>query len=1238
LYVVKSGILLASRFRVIRTLGKGGMSKVFEAIDTHYDRRVALKAIRRAEGLSLLRFKEEFRSLAELRHPNLVELYDLARDGKRWFFSMELIEGIDLITHIEAVGGSGSMYGLSTDDSQLEDGDLSEHSATPWHEVRRMYAEIGRALVYLHERGTIHRDLKPSNILVDAMGRPRILDFGIAKFVGVAEEVQTALSRRKVGTPGYVAPEQIKGKAIPASDIYSLGVILYRILTGRLPFRGRKRDVLVAHLTEMPPPPGDVPGVDSELAELAMRMLDKDPARRPIAAELEQLAALDAPRQSIDMPSLDDTDVQTPFVGREGPVREALGHLLEMTIGGPLMVCIDGPSGIGKTRLAEEVIDLARQRGVRCFYSRCYEREQIPYKAFDSTVDQLVGTLVSSEDRELLLNAVDLDKLRILSRMFPYAAELMRQRKDETSQERPVLREPAVRRHQAFTALQRLLDIVAGGSGLLLFIDDLQWADGGSFELLDHLLRQRGQRLGIMATLRPDEGVVPAWITENRPSASRRIYHIPLSSMEANETETLVHSISPGMSLTDETVESIVEEAEGNPLIIEELVRFNRDNVLESGRSTSPISFNEMVRRRHRSLEPGAQDIVEICAAAAYALELGAIAAAAKLSIQETSSLAVMLTDQRILRRVAGKEGRVQLVPFHDRATRIVLEEVEPARRRQIHRRLAASLEQSSPESFHALADHWRMAGVPERASTYALRAAEHAEQVQLLDRAIRYYAMALGFPPAGVEEWQIRIRLAEALDRRGRFTEAGRAFRAAASRSPIEVRSSLMLRGARAMLKSGDAPLAVRTMSNVTELIWAEPLVLPWGRLLLGTAHEVLGSRPWIPPGLVFRGSGDEIGGEICLDVAQVLRFLLPQRSLHLMFRGLRLARHRGDPVMTARALVALAGFVGTIGSPWLLRRAQRLLGKAEALFGADRAKRGLADLHGARAFLCSMDCRWDDMRASTAQALEVFRDEGVERSWEAQMVQVQAVLGEVDAGDLTQADLLCAELLPERKSWSDPDLLLWIRWARIRIEMAFGRWEVVEKLCRVGLRSTTETPAASRPLWSRFRGALAVAQAGQGNDSAAVTGLERTQLALRRQYGLDPLSLSEFRNCAVFVYASAAGREVGSQRKRYLRRTRRIARRLSRSTHRVFHARGLRWLAEADLIDGRAERAARTARRAVDGLLASRQRLEAAQALLTQARAEAEAKHPAAEETRRVAARQVGEILKGAGGSKEP
>ncbi len=1220
---------------MVRTLGKGGMSKVFEAIDTHYDRRVALKAIRRAEGLSLLRFKEEFRSLAEYRHANLVELYDLVSDEDRWFFSMELIEGIDLITHVEAVGGSGSMPGTSGDPDHTDtsrDGPLM----APWHEVRRLFAEIGRALVYLHERGTIHRDLKPSNILVDALGRPRILDFGIARFTGVAEEVQTALSRRKVGTPGYVAPEQIKGRAEPASDIYSLGIILYRILTGHLPFRGRKRDVLVAHLTETPPPPGEFPGADPDLSALCERMIAKAPAERPTAADLIGLARLEPqPPEPVFIPTLDEEEGEPPLIGRDAEVQQVLGHLLEMTVGGAVMVCLDGPSGIGKTRLAEEVLDLARRRGVRSFRARCYEREQIPYKAFDAVVDQLVSTIFAAEDRAMLLRGVDPEHLVTLARVFPFAAELPF-KATETMEIRVATREPQLRKAAAFEGLLELLGIAASDTGLLLFIDDLQWADDGSFELLDYMLRQRGRRLGIMATLRPGEGAVPEWVLDERKAGPRRIHHVPIGPIGFEQSQELVRALSPSTTPSDDFVKSVAEGADGNPLVVEELVRFNAEHAIEAGSTTFPITFPEMVLRRYGSLEPRLRQVIEICVAAAYALDLAAIAAAARLSIQETSVLAMQLADRRMLRRVAGREGQIRLFPFHDRATSVILDDMEPSRRRQIHKRLAEHLEKTDPDAFHQLADHWRLAGVPERASMYALRAAEHAEAMQLLDRAIRYYAMTLGFPPAGVHDWQIRVRLAEALDRRGRFTEAGRAFRDAARRAPQEMRTSLMLRGARAMLKSGMTPTAVRTMSRVAESLWGEQLILPRWSLAVGIAGEFLRSRQRVPALLRGVGEGASQSAEMCLELGQVLRFLLPWRAVHLLLRALRLARAEGDSVMVARVLVGLAGFLGFVGTRTLRRRCGVMLGKAEALLGTDPEVRGWGSLHGVRALLASLGCQWDDMRAATDRALAAFQNEGNERSWDAQMVRVVRVMGEVDAGDLRRAERVALELLPTHVDWDDLDLQIWVRWARIRIDLAFGRWEDAERGARSGLRACAESRAATRPLWVRYRGALAVALAGQGRDVEATTGLERTRLAVRRGGGLDPLSLAEIHHCMAHVYTAAAGREVGRVRERYLRRAREAIRRLRWSLHRPFNARALRWEAEVAYLDGHNERAIRLARRAVDALLASRQRLEASHALLTQARAELEAGHRDADDTRRAAARQLADLLRGEAGER--
>ncbi|MDP7113946.1 MAG: serine/threonine-protein kinase, partial [Myxococcota bacterium] len=309
------GTLLASRFRILRTLGKGGMSTVYEALDTRVDRHVALKIIRRPEGFSLLRFKEEFRALGELRHPNLIELYDFARDEETWFFTMELIEGVDLVAYLDGVRASESAY-LASMESAVGDR-VSGERVTPTREIFRVMAEIGAAVAYLHEQGTIHRDLKPSNILIDGRARPRILDFGIARFLTAPEEVKRALNTRKVGTPGYVAPEQINGRAVPASDMYSMGVILYRLLTGKLPFRGRKKEVLRAHLAEIPVSPVEIqPSADPFLAELALRLLDKDPTRRPSPGELAQITRPEHEQEYHGFRPVAPAEQDTPLVGR----------------------------------------------------------------------------------------------------------------------------------------------------------------------------------------------------------------------------------------------------------------------------------------------------------------------------------------------------------------------------------------------------------------------------------------------------------------------------------------------------------------------------------------------------------------------------------------------------------------------------------------------------------------------------------------------------------------------------------------------------------------------------------------------------------------------------------------------------------------------------------------------------------------------------------------------------------
>jgi len=1212
--IVKKATLLASRYRIVRKLGAGGMSEVFEAVDTHYDLRVAVKVIRRAEGFSLLRFKEEFRSLADLRHPNLIRLFDLAFDGEKWFFTMELVDGLDLVTHVEALSGSPSLHSV---ESSLDESSLYGRSAVS-SEIRRLFNEIASALQFLHSAGMVHRDIKPSNILVDSLGRPRILDFGIAKYIGSAEEIQEALRLRKVGTPGYVAPEQIRGRALPASDVYSLGVILYRMLAGKLPFRGRKKQVLVAHLTKVPRAPAEIrPEADAELSNLAMRMLRKDPAVRPTADEVRRLSEQDRSVLSIEIVAGGAAaESAAAFVGRSSEVRRVLGHLLELPLGRPLMVTVEGVSGIGKTRLAEEVLQRVRKHGVRCFQARCYEREQIPYKALDAVVDQLVSHVLSTGEADLLLRGIDPDGLAALARLFPYAAELPLGGGEKVSSYIATI-DFGLSPERAYEALTGLLGAVAGSSGLVLLIDDLQWADDGSYELLHHLLHQSGLRIGIVATLRPDEGALPVWLAT--PDESMRIERVPLSPIDRAETEALIETIA--QDIPPRVVEQVSDEAQGNPLAIEELVRFYAERA-----SAETVSFAEMIERRLDELEPAGRAVLEVCAAAGYALDMDAVAAGAKRPSQETGFVAVDLVEKRLLRQVAGRERNVHLFPFHDRVTQIVLSRMEPSHKRRIHRRLAAQLAAARPNAYHALADHWRLAGVPERASSYALRAAEHAEEVQLLDRAVRYYALALGFPPAGIEEWQIRGKLASALDRSGRFAEAGRAFHDAARRAPKDVRGGLMLLGARAQLKAAETSTALRSMEKVTQHLWDEPLLLPRWRTLLGIGLEYLGSRRWFPSFLAPAPSVSPEHTELCIELASVTRALMPLRATHLTARALRLARLRGDPVMIARVLVTVAATLGSHGSPVILSRSRALLGAAEALFGGDPNVIGLGSLHGTRALLAALGCRWDDMRASMKRSLETFQAEGRSRSWHAQMVRVHGVIGEVEAGALHEAEEQSRALLPHDRTWGYAGLSGWVLWARVRVDLAFRRWPEAERLCRAGLRVTRSD--ASHSLWIRFRAGLAAALIGSSRDTAAVTGLERTNRVARGTMWVDPLGRGEFDQLAAFVYVTAARRDAPNRR--LLRRARYHAARLHRSPHRYLRPRGTCWLAEIALLRGQPRRAVRLARRAVDELLASQQRLEAARALTTLSRAEKELGLPQAAETHRNATAQLAEILR--------
>jgi serine/threonine-protein kinase len=247
--------VVAGRYRLVRRLGSGGMSEVWAAEDLELERAVALKLL----GLEAdpARFGREARAAAALAHPNVTQLFDYGKWEERPYMVLELVPG-----------------------GTLEDR-LRDARPLPDAETARIAAEIAAGLAHAHEREFVHRDLKPANVLFDGDGRAKIADFGIARIsgAGTLTEAGTLL-----GTAAYISPEQAAGEtATAASDVYSFGVILFRMLTGRLPFEAQEPLELVALHRDAPPPPVAAfrPDAPVRLARLADASLAKDPQERP---------------------------------------------------------------------------------------------------------------------------------------------------------------------------------------------------------------------------------------------------------------------------------------------------------------------------------------------------------------------------------------------------------------------------------------------------------------------------------------------------------------------------------------------------------------------------------------------------------------------------------------------------------------------------------------------------------------------------------------------------------------------------------------------------------------------------------------------------------------------------------------------------------------------------------------------------------------------------------------------
>ncbi|MEU5363893.1 serine/threonine-protein kinase [Streptomyces sp. NPDC005925] len=256
-------MLLADRYRLHGLLGRGSVGEVWQATDEVLGRRVAVKLLRTEEATDVERFRMEALTAARLNHPHVVSVYDFGSDRGQLYLVMECVDGWSLAQ------------------------ERSLRGVLPPREAAVLAAQVAAGLSAAHQHGVIHRDIKPANIMLGADRTAKITDFGIARFADQADCSLTATGKI-VGTADHLAPERALGRpARPPADVYSLGCVLYQLLTGRAPFQGATSLAVVRqHVDAVPIPPARLrPDIPPALSDYVLRLLAKDPTQRPTADE-----------------------------------------------------------------------------------------------------------------------------------------------------------------------------------------------------------------------------------------------------------------------------------------------------------------------------------------------------------------------------------------------------------------------------------------------------------------------------------------------------------------------------------------------------------------------------------------------------------------------------------------------------------------------------------------------------------------------------------------------------------------------------------------------------------------------------------------------------------------------------------------------------------------------------------------------------------------------------------------
>jgi eukaryotic-like serine/threonine-protein kinase len=726
-------------YRLIRRVGAGGMGQVFQATDERTGADVALKLLLphiAAEPDLLLRFKREFRALVRLNHPNVVRVFDAGIERDVPFMVMEYVIGSSLRAYFDQNRGNTNF----------------------WAVARTCLVQILEALAHIHTRRVIHRDLKPENLLVTSEGQVKLMDFGVARTLWRPTRPSGLL-----GTFAYMAPEQIRGDEVDArSDLYAVGALMFEMVNGGPPFPVEPvAAALHHHLHTIPAPLLALnPEADPKISALLGALLEKEPNHRPASARqaLEMLGAVEpAPRGGTD---IQETFFSPRWVGREDETKILQGLRSRTASGGGEWCVLEGPSGIGKSRLLQHAFS-ERQSAV-IFTGWCARDSVTTYSA--------LGGILAAMDRELQRMSPE-TAFRVLQKDGPWVRRFslsLAQRGPHapTDLEKVPAHERRGKLHKAIIGIIGRFALVRP---TVLVIEDAHWADDGTllwlFDLCRTLLasarRQDGRAvcpLSLVMTRRPPE---PGSERLDRLLEEVR-KHMPvtnllLEGLTVDLTGELMASMSGAGRWPAGIVETVHRRSFGRPLWVEATLRawakegqiVRSDGVWALRSSGEAGGQNSRGERPLTKMLDGASGLgANAKRLLEYVALMGVSAEGVLLRALDTGGEATFLDalDELVRNgiliehREAG--GQIRYRTYHDRFRELVFRGISEGRRATMHLDVAHALERTwsfrRREIAERLARHFTAGGLPVRALRYLQIAADRASEEGDLSRALR--------------------------------------------------------------------------------------------------------------------------------------------------------------------------------------------------------------------------------------------------------------------------------------------------------------------------------------------------------------------------------------------------------------------------------------------------------------------------------------------------------------------